>query len=46
MDLPAIGYGIIMNMVYSPRNQNGAQIERPDSWETFDGNPWEIWSVA
>ncbi|MEG3768511.1 glycogen/starch/alpha-glucan phosphorylase [Alteromonas sp. 14N.309.X.WAT.G.H12] len=42
MELPAIGYGIhYEHGLFRQEIQNGAQIERPDSWRDF-GNPWEI----
>ena len=41
-DLPAIGYGLhYEHGLFRQEIQNGAQIERPDSWRDY-GNPWEI----
>ncbi len=42
MELPAIGYGLhYEHGLFRQEIQNGAQIERPDSWRDY-GNPWEI----
>ncbi len=41
-EYPAIGYGIhYEHGLFRQEIQNGAQIERPDSWRDY-GNPWEI----
>lgn len=41
-ELPAIGYGLhYEHGLFRQEIQNGAQIERPDSWRDY-GNPWEI----
>ncbi len=42
MHLPAVGYGIhYEHGLFRQEFQNGAQIERPDSWREY-GNPYEI----
>ncbi|MBE1298971.1 MAG: glycogen/starch/alpha-glucan family phosphorylase [Alteromonadaceae bacterium] len=42
LELPAIGYGLhYEHGLFRQEIQNGAQIERPDSWRDY-GNPWEI----
>ncbi|UAA37269.1 glycogen/starch/alpha-glucan phosphorylase [Paraneptunicella aestuarii] len=42
MELPALGYGLhYEHGLFRQEIQNGAQIERPDSWRDY-GNPWEI----
>ncbi|MGJ8681400.1 glycogen/starch/alpha-glucan phosphorylase [Paraglaciecola sp.] len=42
LDLPAVGYGLhYEHGLFRQDIQNGAQIERPDSWRDY-GNPWEI----
>ena len=42
LEYPAIGYGLhYEHGLFRQEIQNGAQIERPDSWRDY-GNPWEI----
>jgi starch phosphorylase len=42
MNFPAIGYGLhYEHGLFRQEIQDGAQIERPDSWRDY-GNPWEI----
>ncbi|AWL12126.1 Glycogen phosphorylase [Saliniradius amylolyticus] len=42
LDYPAIGYGLhYEHGLFRQEIQEGAQIERPDSWRDY-GNPWEI----
>ncbi|MFC3095922.1 glycogen/starch/alpha-glucan phosphorylase [Alteromonas sediminis] len=42
LNYPAIGYGLhYEHGLFRQEIQNGAQIERPDSWRDY-GNPWEI----
>jgi starch phosphorylase len=42
LDMPALGYGLhYEHGLFRQEIQNGAQIERPDSWRDF-GNPWEL----
>lgn len=42
LEMPAIGYGLhYEHGLFRQEIQNGAQIERPDSWRDY-GNPWEI----
>lgn len=42
MEFPALGYGLhYEHGLFRQEIQNGAQIERPDSWRDY-GNPWEI----
>lgn len=42
LEMPAVGYGLhYEHGLFRQEIQNGAQIERPDSWRDY-GNPWEI----
>lgn len=42
LEYPAIGYGLhYEHGLFRQEIQDGAQIERPDSWRDY-GNPWEI----